>query len=120
MEPDPPPVSWIATSPKPAAPAGSRVYLLGFIPLALFVFLAIAAPGFFAPMIDTTVPTGGASLGIPLLLLTAGLMLAGVLVMRRFPTVLGVAVGLIVFTFASLLLVIIGPAICLIAQNMYV
>ena len=91
--------------------------MLGFLPLVLFLLFAIAAPGFYAPMFDTTVPTGGQSLGVPLLVAAAIFMVVGVLVMWRFPTALGVVVGIVCFTFPSLFIVIIGPAICLIAQN---
>jgi hypothetical protein len=109
--------SWVA--PPTAAPAKrSRAYLLGFLPLVLFLLFAIGAPGFYAPMFDTTVQTGGQSLGVPLLVAAALFMLAGVAIMWRFPTALGVAVGVVCCTFPSLFLVIIGPAICLIAQNL--
>ena len=112
--------TWVGSPPAtPATPAKrSHSYVLGFLPLVLFLLFAIAAPGFYAPMFDTTVPTGGQSLGVPLLIAAALFMLAGVAVMWRFPTALGVAVGLVCFTFPSLFIVIIGPAICLIAQNL--
>jgi hypothetical protein len=90
------------------------------VPLVVFVFFALAAPGFLAPMFDTTVPTGGLALGLSVLAVAAALMLVGVAVMWRFPSVLGVAVGIVGFTFPSLFLVILGPAICLIAQNLAV
>lgn len=79
---------------------------------------AILAPGFYAPMFDTTVPTGGLSLGLPLLAAAGLFMLAGIAVMRRFPSSLGIALGVVCFTFPALFLIIIGPAICLIAQNL--
>ena len=116
MEPTPP-VGWVA--PEPTASSGrSGVWLVGFIPLVFAVAISILAPGFYGPMLDTTVASGGASLGIPLLLIAGALMLAGVVVMWRFPNVAGVVIALVCFTSPSLFLVLIGPAICLIAQNM--
>ena len=131
MEPDPPPVSWIAPSPKPAAtpptngwvapppPGGpNRVYLIGLVPLLFFMFLMVAAPQFMSPMFDTTVPSGGISLGIPILIVAGILMLIGMVIMRAVPTCLGIGVGFVAFTIPSLFLIIMGPAFCLIAQNL--
>ena len=111
-----PPTGWVA--PPPATGPRRGVYVVGFLPLVLFVVLAIAAPGFLAPMFDTTVASGGASLGIVILLVAAALMLVGVAIMWRFPTILGVVVALVGFTSPSLFLIIMGPAVCLIVQNL--
>jgi hypothetical protein len=116
MEPTPP-VGWVA--PEPAAPAGrSRIWLIAFLPLAFAVLVSIISPGLFAPMFDTAVANGGASMGIPLLLVAAALMLAGVVVMWRFPSLVGVLVAFVCFTFPSMFILLMGPAVCLIAQNL--
>ena len=114
---DPAPASsWVEPS-SDAPRIRNRAYLAGFAPLVLAIVLGLVSPKFFAPMLDTTVPQGGIVLGLWILGVAALLMIAGVLVMRAVPTTFGVAFGLIVFTFPSIFLVIIGPAICLIVQN---
>ena len=116
MDPTPP-VGWVAPPPSPAR-GRSGVYLVGFAPLAFLILLGILAPGFFAPMLDTTVPTGGIGLGLPILLVAGALTLVGVGLMWRFQAAWAVAVSLIVFTFPAMFLILLGPAVCLIAQNL--
>ena len=111
----PPPDGWVAP-PRPSGP--DHVYLIGLAPLALFLFLVIAAPTFMSPMFDTSVPSGGIALGIPILVAAGILMIAGMAVMRAVPSCFGVAVGFLGFTASSLFLVIMGPAFCLVAQNL--
>ena len=82
-----------------------------------FIALAVLSPGFFKPMLDTTVPTGGIALGLPILLVAGALMLVGVGLMWRFQAAWAIAVALIAFTFPAMFLILMGPAVCLIAQN---
>ena len=94
------------------------IYLVGFAPVAVFVLLSVLAPGFFAPMLDTSAPAGGAWIGLPLLLLAAALMVAGIAVMWRFRLPWVAALAVLFLTLPSIVLLLMGPAICLIAQNL--
>jgi hypothetical protein len=107
--------SWVA---PPESSGPNRVYLVGFLPLVFFIYLSLAAPAFMAPLYDGSVTIGGIPLGPIILVLAALLMLAGVLVMRAYPTAVGVVVGLVVFTLPSLFVVILGPAMMLITQDL--
>ncbi len=116
--PPAPPGGWTAPD-KTTSSHGSRLYLIGFAPLVLLVFLAVAAPSFLAPLFDTSVTTtANLPLGWLLLGIAVLFMAGGILVMRAFPSALGVALGMLVFTFPSLVIILFGPAMVLIAENL--
>jgi hypothetical protein len=64
------------------------------------------------------VQTGGITLGLPIIGAIVVLTLIGVAVMHAFPSVFAALVAIVCFTSPALFLVILGPAICLITQNM--
>ena len=58
-------------------------YVVGFLPIALILFLAVAAPNFLAPMFDNAVSIGGLPAGVIILGLGAVAMLVGFMLIRR-------------------------------------
>jgi hypothetical protein len=105
-------------APPTAPPKPSRLYFIGLAPLVLFAILLVVAPDFLQPLFDTRGVDGGIGIGIPILAAILALTVCGIVLMRLWPTALGVALGLLLFTAPSLFLVLIGPAICLIYTNL--
>jgi hypothetical protein len=92
-------------------------YVVALIPALLMAFLFAAAPGFLQPLFDTRGTIAGIPVGPAVLALFGLLTATGLGAVRFLRSPLAIVVAL-VCTTAALYLVILGPAMVLIAVNL--
>lgn len=89
--------------------------LMGLTPLVAFAFI-VSRWGW--PRFDKPPEMLGLPLGVVVLGVALAIMLAGVLALRRTSSSLAAVLIILLFTFPATILVVIGPAIIFILQNL--
>ncbi len=89
----------------------------GLSPLWLLLFLTVVSIGFLGPLGDKAAGIDGIPLGWFLLGLIALLTAVGFILIVRATSSIGLILPLVFLIFPALMLVIIGPAIVLIVEN---
>jgi hypothetical protein len=91
--------------------------LVGLLPLWVFLFLAIALPGFMDPVFANPPAVAGLPGGVVLIGAALVVMAIGVEVLRRAPSTTSTALALAFLTVPSLVVVVMAPALILMIQN---
>ena len=91
---------------------------VGLGPIWFLVYVLIAAPGFLEPLGDPAVAVGGIPLGWILTVAAAGLSVAAAVAIERSNGNRWLGLVVLLLVFPALFLVVIGPAIVLIAKNL--
>ena len=107
-----------ASATRPPSTVSRALVVAAFVPLGFAVLLALIAPGFFAPLLDDRVNVFGLPAMIPFAGALLALMAIDLLVAAfvRSAFVQGIVVALT--TTAGLFLVILAPALALIAMSL--
>lgn len=92
--------------------------ILGLSPVWLGVFLAFAAPTFIEPFGRQDVAIAGLPLGVVLSVVSLVLAVSGAIVIWKARSTTVVAAALVLLTFPALMLVLMGPAVILILENL--
>lgn len=104
-----------------APPRRSRGRLVaGLTPLIVFVFLSAIAPGFLAPIYDSSVSVVGLPAGTLVIAAAMAWMGLGLLALRAWRSPGGATAALLLFTLPATVLVILGPAVVLIVHTLVV
>jgi hypothetical protein len=97
---------------------GRLVTVASFVPLGFALLLAVIAPGFYQPLLDER----AAPLGLPpvvgVLAILLGLAAVNLLALRFVRSTVAVGLVVAVTTTVALFVVILAPAIVLIAINL--
>jgi hypothetical protein len=92
--------------------------LIAALPAVLLIFLAIVAPGFLAPLADDRLTIVGVPLIVPVVLLFVGVVVAVAWIARRTRSPVVAIVLAAAWVPLGLFIVILSPAIVLIAVNL--
>jgi hypothetical protein len=92
-------------------------YSIVLAPLALVVFLTIAAPRFLQWLYDPRVHFAGLPLGVPIMALVGFLELMGLAIVHWVPGLRGAALASLVSTLPAVLLITFGPALVQIVSS---
>lgn len=103
--------------PHTRSSALSRV-LVGLVPVWLQLVIAIASPKFSASVFDNPPGIAGLPAGVLLLALAMVWTLIGAVVLHKRRSTAGVIGALLVFVAPATLVVLFGPALVLIIQNL--
>jgi hypothetical protein len=119
----PPPSPGAGWQPSGADRAGSDSIvtigtLIALIPVVLAGVLLLLAPGFFAPLFDDRQGVLGAPIGLAFIALFAALTGLGVAIVRRFRSAAAIVVVVVACVGPAVFIVILAPAIVLIAINL--
>jgi hypothetical protein len=93
-------------------------YFIVLAPLALLVFLTIAAPRYLQWLYDPRVHFAGLPLGVPIMALVGILVLMGLAIVHWVPGLAGAALASLVSTLPAVLLIAFGPALVQIVSSM--
>lgn len=101
--------------PPPRLRTGGLVVAFGPVWFALFT--AVVARGSVEPLFETGAPVAGISLGLLIVAATVLLTIGGILAVRAARSIAGVVLPLLFLTIPALVLLVLGPALVLIALN---
>jgi len=105
-----------------AAHRGGDFRVLGYLvtsaPIIMFVFLRVAAPDFFDPLFTNPPAIAGLPLGIVMMAGVLAWTLVGVLIVNRTRSSTGIVVAILVFTLPAIFVMLLTPAVVLIAVNL--
>jgi hypothetical protein len=118
IAPPPPPLPTAAARSGPPGIQQGILVGIALAPLALLLFLALAAPGFLDPLADQSVAVAGLPLGWLIVGLFAALTAMAVVVALTVRSAIGAGLFVVVAAGFALWLVILGPAIVLIASGL--
>jgi hypothetical protein len=118
--PPPAPPAWTPASTTPARDPTLLAfgYAVALLPAGAAALLFALAPGFFQPLFDDRVSVIGLPGGLLLLALVGVLTALGVIVVRLSGSALAIVLVFLCFAAPGLLIVIMGPAIVLIAISL--
>ena len=96
---------------------GLVALIVGMSPLWIGLFLALATPTFVERMDDAKVAIAGLPAGWFLILASLILAISGAIAIWKARSTVVVVAALVLLTFPALVLVIMGPALVLIVEN---
>lgn len=102
---------------QPVGPASAPKVLLGLLPLWLFAFFELAAPGFMEPALANPPSVLGVPAGVVPLSIALVLTGLGVVGLRRVSTTTGAGIVFLCLTVPAALAVVLTPAMVLVLQN---
>jgi hypothetical protein len=102
----------------PARSSALPRILFGLLPVGLQLAIAIAAPGFSDPVFDNPPGIAGLPAGVVLLALAMVWTAIGAVVLLKPRSTAGVIGALVIFVAPASLIVLFGPALILIVQNL--
>lgn len=98
-------------------PALGPKLVLGLLPLWLFIFFRVAAPGFMEPAFSNPPSVMGLPAGFVPLAIAFVLTGLGVLGLRRVSTTTAAGLVFLAFTIPAVLAIVLTPAMVLVLQN---
>lgn len=117
----PQPIQAQSTGPVPSIRRGSArgiLTVLALLPAWIVLFVSVVAPRGFGPMVENPPGIGGMPAGVVLGGFAVLLTTLGVLVVRRATSPLVLSLSFALLTIPAVVIVILGPAIILLVQNL--